>query len=178
MRLKSVLICAVGLHLFAANQVVFAAPAKDSCDFPPGLREELSKKYPDTRLVSLADLDEHDRKLFHKDHGTRCPGLVRVNFYGDGKPTWALVLIAGENPKRKAELVVARQVEKSWEISSLDTADGTPVVWREGPGKYRDVYGQKTIQATRPVIVFAGYGSWAVLYAWTGKETEKVQISD
>ena len=87
MRLKSVLMCAMGLYLFAANQAVFAAPAKASCDLPPGLREELSKKYTDMRPVTLADLDEYDRKLFQKDHGTRCPGLARVNFYGDGKPT-------------------------------------------------------------------------------------------
>jgi hypothetical protein len=178
MRLKSVLICAVGLYLFAADHAVFAAPAKDSCDLPPGLREELSKKYPDTRPVTLADLEEYDRKLFQKDHGTRCPGLARVNFYGDGKPTWAIVLISGENPKRKGELVVARQAPEGWDIRSLDTTDGTPVVWREGPGKYDDLYGKKTIRATRPVIVFCGLESWAVIFAWTGKEVEKVQTSD
>jgi hypothetical protein len=143
-----------------------------------GLPDEISKRYPGGRVVTLADLDEYNRKLFQKDHGSRCPGLVRVNFYGDGKPTWALVLITGKNPKRKAELVVARQVAFGWEIRSLETADGTPVVWREGPGKYADLNGKKTTRATRPVIVFVGYGSWGILYAWTGKEVEKVQISD
>jgi hypothetical protein len=178
MRLKAVLTCVVGLCLLAANQAVFAAPAEDSCDLPPGLREELSKKYTDMRPVTLADLGEYDRKLFQKDHGTRCPGLARVNFYGDGKPTWAVVLIAGENPKRKAELVVARHDGDGWDIRSLDTTDGTPVVWREGPGKYDDLYGKKAIRATRPVIVFCGLESWAVVFSWTGKEVEKVQTSD
>src|SRR5207245_1530346 len=178
MRLKSVLICAVGLYLFAANQEVYAAPAKNSCDLPTGLREELSKKYSDMRPVSLADLDEYDRKLFQKDHGARCPGLARVNFYGDGKPTWAVVLISGENPKRKAELVVARQAAGGWEIRSLDTTDGTPVVWREGPGKYDDMYGEKKIRAKNPVIVLCWYGSSAIVYAWTGTEVEKVWLSD
>jgi hypothetical protein len=178
MRLKSVLIYAVGLCLVAALQVVVAAPPNDSCNLPPGLHDELSKKYPGTHLVSLADLSDYNKKLFRKDHGMRCPGLVRINFYGDGKPTWALVLISGDNPKRKAELVVARQVGDGWETRSLETTDGTPVVWREGPGKYRDLAGDKTVQATKPVIVFAGYGSWSVLYAWTGKDVEKVQPSD
>jgi hypothetical protein len=176
--MKSILFYAAGLYLFAANHTVFAAPPKDSCNLQPGLHEELSKKYPDMRLVTLADLDEYDRRLFQKDHGTRCPGLVKVYFYGDGKPTWAVVLIAGENPKRKAELVVARQVADGWEIRSLDTTDGTPVVWREPPGKYDDLYGKKTVRATKPVIVFAGLESWAVVFAWTGKEVEKVQLSD
>jgi hypothetical protein len=104
---------------------------------------------------------------------------VKVNFYGDGKPTYALVLISGENPKRKAELVVARQVDEGWETRSLGTTDGTPVVWREGPGKYEGLYyEEKTIRAGWPVIVFCGLESWAVVFAWTGKEVKKVQISD
>ena len=85
---------------------------------------------------------------------------------------------AGDNPKRKAELVVARQVGESWEIRSLETTDETPVVWREGPGRYSAVYGEKTIRAAYPVIVLCGYESWAILYAWTDKGVEKVWISD
>jgi RHS repeat-associated protein len=46
------------------------------------------------------------------------------------------------------------------------------------PGEYRDVYGKKEIRATRPVIVFAGYESWAIVYAWTGKHIAKVWIAD
>jgi hypothetical protein len=176
--MKSVFTFVVSLYVTAASQSVFAAPPRDSCNFPPGLHDELSKKYADMHIISSVDLDEHDRKLFQKGHGTRCPGLVRINFYGDGKPTWAAVLIAGENPKRKVELVVVRQVADGWEIRSLETTDGTPVVWREPPGKYQDLYGKKTIQAANPVIMFVGYESWAVVFAWTGKEVEKVQISD
>lgn len=178
MRLKTLLICVVGLFLLCGNQVVSAAPFDTRCTFPAGLRDEISKKFPGTNLVTLTDLDEHNRKLFEKDHGPRCPGLVKINFYGDGSPTWALVLISGESPKRKAELVVARQTSEGWETRSLETTDGTPVVWREGPGKYQGVDGKKTIHSTKPVIVFAGYESWALVYAWNGKEVERVQVSD
>jgi hypothetical protein len=110
--------------LFAFIQAVAAAPPPDSCEYPAGLRDEISKKYPGTHLVSLTDLEKIHRKLYQKDHGTRCPGLVRVNFYGDGKPTWALVLIAGDVAKRKADLVVAHQVGANWEIRSLESTDG------------------------------------------------------
>ena len=64
----------------------------------------------------MADLSEYRRKLFQKDHRAGCPGLVSVNFYGDGNPTYALVLIGGNNPKRRAELIVAHQVAGDWEI--------------------------------------------------------------
>jgi hypothetical protein len=174
---KYLLVSSLVLYLFVAVQAVAAAPNR-GCQFPAGLSDEISKRFPGMRLVTLADLGEYDRRLFLKDHGTRCAGLVKVNFYGDGKPTWALVLIAGQNPNRKAQLVVARQLGDGWDISLLESTDGEPVVWREPPGKYEGLYGDKTIHATRPVIVFCGYGSWAIAYAWNGKEVEKVWVSD
>ena len=177
MRLNLVVTC-VAILCVISIQVGFAAPASATCDLPWGLPEEISKRYPDAHVVTKADPSEQGRQLFQKDHANGCPGLAKVNFYGDGKPTWALVLITGENPKRKAELLVAHQLGEVWEILSLETTNGTPVVWREGPGKYDDLDGQKTIRATRPVVVFAGYGSWAVIYAWDGEAVQKVQISD
>jgi hypothetical protein len=178
MELKFVSICIVNVCLSVFAQAGVASPSDDRCPLPAGLHDEVSKTYPGTRVASLADLSQFRRKLFQKDHRGRCPGLVKVNFYGDGKPTWALVLIAGENPKRKAKLIVAHQIGEDWEIRLLDTAEGTPVVWREGPGKYEDMYEEKAIRTTTPVIVFCGLESWAVVYAWNGKEVEKVQISD
>jgi hypothetical protein len=156
-----------------------ATPVSDNCTLPPGLGEQVSRKYAGTRLVSLADLSEDDRNFFRKDHGTQCPGLVSVDFYGDGKPTWALVLIAGSKSKRKESLVVARKAGEIWEIQLLDTAGGAvPVVWKQGPGEYEDVYGNKKIRAPRSVVVLCGYESWAILYAWTGKRVENIWIAD
>ena len=179
MLLKHLRFCFVALYLFSINQVVVAAPSADRCILPVGLREQISKEYPDKRIVTIADLSDYNRKLFQKAHDGRCPGATKVNFYGDGKPTWAIALVWGDNPNRKAELLVAREMGVNWEIRSLDTTDGTPVVWHEGPGKYEDMYDKKeTIAAANPVIVFTGYGSWSVLYAWTGKEVQKLQLSD
>src|SRR4029077_824232 len=151
MRPKLFLKCVSTSYLFAFIQTVAATPPPDRCEYPSGLKDEISKKFPGTHLVSLADLTEYDKKLYQKDQGTRSPGLVRVDFYGDGKPTWAIVLIAGENPKRSAELVVAHQVGSDWEIRSLEKTDGTPVVWRQGRGKYDGMYEGKPIRAKYPV---------------------------
>jgi hypothetical protein len=179
MQLKFVLTCVANVCLLFFAQASVASPLDDKCALPAGLRDEISRKYPGTRVVSIDDLSEYKRKLFKKHRSSHCPGLVKVNFYGDGKPTWAFVLISGENPNRKAQLVVAHQVDDTWETRLLSTTDGTPVVWRDGPGKYEGLYyEEKTIRAQWPVIVFCGLESWAVLYAWTGKEVEKVQLSD
>jgi hypothetical protein len=160
------------------NPVVTASSPDDHCAYPSDLRARVSTKYQDTHLVTFADLSEYDRKLFRKDHKNQCPGLAKVDFYGDGKPTFAVVLISGENSKRRAELILAHQLADGWEIRSLDVTDGTPVVWRDNPAKYDDKFEPKTIRARNPVVVFCGLGSWAIIYAWTGKEVEKLQVSD
>jgi hypothetical protein len=156
-----------------------AMAQSDSCELPGTLKTVIATRYSDAKLVTSEDLAKEDKDLFQKDHGNDCPGLVNVDFYGDGKPTFALVLIVGRGAKESAELVVAHQVEQKWETVLLDTAESSvPVAWRQGPGEYEDVYGEKKIRATRPVIVFCGYNSWAILYAWTGGKISKLWLRD
>jgi len=172
-------ISAVCSCLFVFIQTVAAAQLSRACDLPRDLWREIVSKYPGTKVVTLSDLNEYDRGLFQKDHGNNCPGLLKVDFYGDGKPTWAVVLIARDGPREKAELILAHRVGESWRTTLLETAGSTvPVVWGQAAGVYHDVYGQKEIRATRPVIVFCGYEAWAILYAWTGKDVTKIQLVD
>jgi len=178
MRMRINLIRAAILCFLTIGQQGFATQSKDDCSFPSGLQGEITKRFPERKLLRLTDLSTHDRNLFQKEHGNRCPGFVKVDFYGDGKPTFALVLISMETPKKTAELVVAQQIASGWDIHLLEKTDGAPVVWSQRPGTYTDVYGQKTIHSANRVIVFCGYESWAILYAWTGKTVDKVWLSD
>jgi hypothetical protein len=180
LRTKSLLTCAASLFLFACQQIVVAKPL-DKCELPPGLKSEISKKYPGTRVVKQADLNPYDRTLFQKDHGDECPGLAKVNFYGDGKPTRAIVLMTAGRSHPKTGLIVAHKIGTEWQTETLEAFEGVgpaPVVWGEGPGTYDDLSEPKTIHAKNPVIIFCGYEAWARLYAWTGKRVEFVQISD
>jgi hypothetical protein len=165
--------------LFALAQVAIAVTTSDACDLPNDLQREVASKYPGAVLVRLSDLDQDDSTRFRKEHGNACPALVKVDFYGDGKPTLALVLISNGGAKEKAQLVVAHQIAGRWKTVVLDSAtSSSPVVWSQAPGEYRDVYGVTKVQATRPVIVFCEYESWAIVYAWTGKAVTKVWIAD
>jgi hypothetical protein len=171
---------AAGLYLCVLVQTAVATSPDGACDLPQNLQRQVARKYPGKKVVTLADLQDDDRGFFQKDHNNSCPGLVKVDFYGDGKPTLALVLIGNGEGKDSSVLVVAHQVEAAWNISTLATGGPTvPVVWSLPPGKYRDVYGNKTIRATRPVIVFTKYESWGILYAWTNNhKVAKVWLSD
>jgi hypothetical protein len=173
---ERLILCAI--LVFCGAQMA-VAQSQSGCALPDGLSHLIASKYPSAHVVSLSDLDQDDKTLFQKEHGSSCPGLSRVDFYGDGKPTFALVLLR-PNGGQKAEFVVAHQIQGQWQTLLVDTADAStvPVVWSEKPGKYADVYGQKTLNATRPVVVLCGYESWAILYAWTGKQVEKIWISD
>jgi len=177
-RPKAFLRSAFSLLFFV--ELAVAAPPPDTCNLPQDLQHEVAGKYPDAKIVTLSDLDAEHKEFFQKDHGDHCPGLINVDFYGDGKPTLALVLITRTDVKEKAKLVVAHLVAARWRTTILDTADGVPVpvVWSQPPGHYTDVYGKKQIQATKPVIVFTGYESWSILYAWTGDRIGKIWLRD
>lgn len=180
MRLNSKAIFAAGVAIFVSVQVATAAPRSDACDLPQDLQREIAAKYSSAKPVTVSDLGQDDRGFFEKDHGDACPGMVKVDFYGDGKPTLALVLKPRRGAKEKVELVLARQVGGGWQTTMVDTSDGgpVPVVWSQPPGEYHDVYGNKKIRTSTPVIVFVAYESWAIVYAWTGRNIAKVWIAD
>ena len=130
------------LFLMSAVRIAIAAP-QDGCSLPGDLREGIARQYPNVHVVTLPDLAQDDKSLFQKEHGSDCPGLTSVNFYGDGKPTLALVLLLDEKHGAKTQLIVAHEVQNGWEFRPLEQniTGPAPVVWRERPGKYDDVYG-------------------------------------
>jgi hypothetical protein len=179
MRLKSITVFAAVLHLFVFVRVATTGPQDDACRLPADLKRDVARQYPGRTLVSLSDLGDDDRKFFQEGHGNSCPGLVKVDFYGDGKPTFALALTTQSAAKGKTELVVAHQVEATWKTITLETVDGdAPVVWSEKPGEYKDVYGEKRVRATKPVIIFCRYEAWKILYAWTNNRAAKIWLMD
>jgi len=160
-------------------QVATAGPSISAYDLPKDLQSVVGSKYPGRTLVSFSDLGDDDRGFFQKGHDNSCPGLVKVDFYGDGKPTFALALTTNSVAKGKTELVVAHQVGAIWKTTTLETVDGdAPVVWSEKPGEYKDVYGEKKIRATRPVIISCRYEAWTILYAWTNNRIAKIWLMD
>ena len=136
-----------------------AQSPNDLCDLRKDLQSVVEGKYPGTKIVTLSDLNEDDKQLVQKEHGDSCPGLAKVDFYGDGKPTFAFALTTKSPAAPRTKLVMAHRVGAHWEVAALDKGDGpVPVVWSDKPGEYKGVYPAR-IRATRPVIVFCGYSS-------------------
>ena len=178
MKLKPTAIFVSALWLLALVQGAAAQSPNDACDLPKDLQSVVEGKYPGTKIVTLSDLNEDYKQFFQKDHAGSCPGLAKVDFYGDGKPTFALAMTTNGKAYPRTKLVLAHRVGSDWKVATLDKTDGpVPVVWSDKPGEYKSVY-QHKIRATRPVIVFCGYSSWAVLYAWTYNRIAKLQLQD
>lgn len=116
MRLNLMAVAAIGLGsgLFGVVQLAIARPSNGVCELPRDLQSVIESKYPGRTVVSLSDLGDDDRGFFQKAHGDTCPGLVKVDFYGDGEPTLALALTTKSLAKGKTELVVAHQVGAIW----------------------------------------------------------------
>jgi hypothetical protein len=148
-----------------------------ACVLQKDLDRQVAAKYPEMAVVTLNDLADDDRAFFVKDHKGDCPGFVNVDFYGDGKPTVAILLVS-KGTKPKAKLVIAHRIGTQWAFRLLASDGVGAAIWRQGPGKYEDIYGEKSINAKYPVIVLCKYEAWAIVYSWTGTKVDKVWLSD
>lgn len=156
--------------------------SRNSCfGIIPNSLEKMVKEFGGWRIVSLEILDPYDRKLFVKDHKGKCPGIAKVDLYGDGRKVYAIVLTRGKDVDRKSKLILAEETGKNrWQITTLeDEVTGpTPVAVQGSAGEYEHVYREKKLTSQHEVVFFIGYESWAIVYAWNGKEIEKIQASD
>jgi hypothetical protein len=150
------------------------------CSVPEELIAEVSKRWPGYAVVREHDLAPEHLAMFRKDHGVACPGVLAIDFFGEGNSAFAVLVAKGKGSTGQAALVVARPRPEGWEAELLDTSDTAPmpVIWSEPPGEYKDVYDNERLEAKHPVIVLAAYESWAILYSWTGKAVVKIWIAD
>src|SRR5688572_26869767 len=94
------------------------AQDKSPCRPSGSLSSEIDRLFPGYSVVTQRDLRRGDRSRFRADHKDSCPGLVSFNFFGSGKPTFALALFRREGSKLDVKLLVAMESQgpEKWSI--------------------------------------------------------------
>lgn len=135
---------------------------------PSSLNQTIKQRYLDFQVLNKKD----------SRHG--CPGIAKVDFYGDGRTVYAIVIqkLRGFGGAVEGKLLLAEKEEKHWKVTILNEGDYAGNVWHEPAGEYEDMYQTRSLRTKGDIIVYFSYQSWAVGYGWTGDKIEKVQLTD
>lgn len=169
----------LALVAFACAKINFA-----DCEKPPiPMESKLAGHFQAWRVVEIDDLLPEHRRLFNSKFGDACPGLVQLDFFGDGKTEFAFSLLSREAGSREGLLLLSREEEEgSWSVIEVDRGDWSPVpaLWVEAGGsfEYRDIASEEGYLFAHDVLVLVGYESWGLVYGWKGEEIVSVQVSD
>ena len=171
--------------------VVLAVKPVAPCrpEIPTSLAADLRALFPNSKLLTADMLDAGNRRQFLKENPGSCPGVATGDFFGDGRPAFAIVLCQPlgkrEGPptfigSREAVLVVARpDATGKWWFQLVDSAnDSIAVVESLPPGDYASVYADGVIHAKHDAIGFGGFSSWFIVFGWNGSSFEKVWLAD
>lgn len=126
------------LFLCATPHVAMAA--EDGCDsaIPKELKATLQSRYPEWKLVRLADLPEDDQALWTQAHGVTCPGLARGNFSGAPGLQFG-VLLRRDPPRQRLQLLFVEQdAAGRYRLAQMlsQRAARLSVVFTSPPGPY------------------------------------------
>ncbi len=147
-------------------------------EIPTQLQQELAVMFPLAKVMTLAMLSRHDRRIVENSQPRQCAGVAAVDFFGDGHTDYALVLAHGTT-SRTAILVLARpELTGRWSFQLIEEANqGTAIVFPVPPGDVEGLYGD-VIHAKHDAIGFSGLESWTIVFAWNGSSIEKVWTQD
>lgn len=157
--------------LLLAIQVSADASPRRHCSetIPTAVQKIIHERYPDFHVRTKKD----------STHG--CPGIVKVDFYGDGRAVYAVVIQKDRDEQemqQDGKLLLASKEGKGWKVEILEGEGNPGSLWHAAADEFVDMYKGRTAAAKGDIIVYFGYESWERAYGWTGEKIEMVQLSD
>lgn len=147
-----------------------AAPRRHCSEtIPTAVKKIIYDRYPDFHIRTKKD----------STHG--CPGIVKVDFYGDGRAVYAVVIQKDRDDKgiqQDGKLLLASRESQGWKVEILEDEGDAGSVWHAPGEEFSDMYQGRTIAAKGDMIIYFWYESSAVGYGWTGEKIETVQLAD
>src|ERR1700680_1602073 len=122
------------------------AQAKAECAAIPAEVEQYLRSQPGWAVVDMKDLVKDDQALWERNHSGLCPGIAAVDLDGTGTNAYAVALLNSANGQETERAVVLRRqagrVTQEPLVSPTNVRFANVasplVVWRAGPGTYRD----------------------------------------
>lgn len=140
-----------------------AAPRRHCSEtIPTAIQKIIRERFPDFHIRTKKD----------STHG--CPGIVKVDFYGDGRAVYAVVI----QKDRDGKLLLASKEGQGWKVEVLEDEGSPGSLWHAPANEFVDMYGERTAKAKGDIILYFGYESWERGYGWTGDKIEWVQLTD
>lgn len=152
-------------------------------DLPKGIADIIGSKYAGWRPEQISDLEPDDHELWVKAHGKLCPGIASGHFEGNGRDTYAVLLLK-KDPARLGYKFVLFNENRSGTFESilLDRAEGKnagkPVIYRVPPGEYSDPETGKSVKTKLHSVILEWIEAAAQLYYWSGSKYHKLQVQD
>lgn len=131
---------------------------------------------PGWKIVHQADLGKDDQALWSQYHGQACPGLARADLQGNGRWSYGLSLINGQN----RQIIILYDTGKALREKVLFTLPGgtIEVVHTAAPGPTYEVETHHRIGLQHQSLVFEALESSAEQYYWRNGKLGSVVISE
>lgn len=150
----------------------FCASANAACDSVPQEVREYLRSAPGWAFVDVKDLVSDDKSLWDQSHDGQCPGIAIVDLDGKGQQSYALALLkTGSGQAVEKLLVIRRQSTRLVRrilvppTSVMYTNVAAPfVVWKAGPGIYRDQKSGHHAKLAHDGIVYEKLEATATVY--------------
>ena len=172
---KSILLAAL-LLLLSPQSGRACSPA----DLPDGIRQYLTRNFPDWKIVEESDLLPEDRAQWSKRHAEDCPGFIAGRFVPIKEPVYAVVLIPKVPAPHRTKLLVFRKRRQTYTVRTLlELQEATsPVIFTMPAGTYESWDQSQKVRTKRPVIFYVHYEASTVMFYWAKGKFRKLQLLD
>jgi hypothetical protein len=174
-------LCLVALAVMLPSVSAWAA-----CEKLPAPVTQYLQSDPQWRLVGMQDLVSSDQILWREARGNLCPGFATVNLEDGKQPAYALALLNRAPVSSRQKIVVLRAQASGYSSTTLVSPRNilftrTPavsVVWRSGPGIYREFYSGKPTRLAHDAIMVEQLEATATAHYLANGKFQNILTSD
>lgn len=145
-------------------------------------RIALHGRFPDYKIVTLADLESVDADYWRANHPRDCPGVVAGKF-GPRYEGYVVSLMRRLSADRLgAVLILLAHREKGFAVVVLEPDSKpvaqVPVIMTAPAGSYEDAERTERVRTDWPLIIYAVIGDGSLAYYWKAGRFKSFTVAE